>query len=259
MAYDLIRIFKKLELIPSNVILVGAWEGGEVRVFLEAGVQRAYLFEAEPTALRKLEEIYGNESRVKIIQGAVSSEAGNLQKFYVLNHGSSSLFAPNLVHLKKIISDFFVEREILVRTITLDSSLRNCWEIWNSNGLDTLLILDIQGGELEALRGAPGLLEKVGWILAEVSTSELYKNQNTLKQLDQYLNGKGFHRLSIRLYPKRNHGDALYFRSNLVTKAFVRTMKMEDIHWNLARMRPAWIPSLSQTKLGRLILKLVWK
>lgn len=120
------------------------------------------------------------------------------------------------------------------------------------------MILDIQGGELDAIKGAPDLLDRVGWIQAEVSTAELYHDQNTLSQLDEFLKGKDFNRISIRIYPERNHGDALYFRPDLVTKSFLTTMKMEDLHWNLARKRPAWIPSLSQSKIGRLVLKFIY-
>ena len=120
------------------------------------------------------------------------------------------------------------------------------------------MILDIQGGELEALKGAPELLERVGWIEAEVSTAELYKDQNTLIQLDEYLKGKGFNRVSTRIYPQRNHGDALYFRPNLIKRSLLAALWIEDLHWNLARMRPAWFPSLSDTKTGQLILKFIY-
>lgn len=258
MAYDLFHIFKKLGLVPSTVILVGAWEGGEVKGFLEAGVQKAYLFEAEPSAIKTLRQNYGSDPRVTIFEGAVASEAGKVRSFHVLNHGSSSLLTPDLNHLKKILPDFEIKNEIQVRTITLDSSLRNYWGQWSKNKLETLVILDIKGGELEAIKGAPDLLEMVGWIQAEVSTAELYHDQNTLSQLDEFLKRKGFDRVSIRIYPERNHGDALYFRPNLITKSFVTRMKMEDLHWNLARKRPVWIPSLSQSKIGRLVLKFIY-
>lgn len=152
-----------------------------------------------------------------------------------------------------------MEGEIQVHTITLDASLRDHYEQLGNNKLDTFLILDIQGGELEAIKGAPELLKKVGWIQAEVSTAELYQDQNTLTQLDEYLKGKGFNRVSTRIHPELNHGDALYFRPNLITKSFLSAMKIEDLHWNLARKRPAWIPSLSHSKVGRFVLKLIYR
>jgi FkbM family methyltransferase len=258
MAYDLLHIFNRIGLVPKNVLLVGAWEGGEVKGFLEAGVQRVYLFEAEPTAIQILDESYGKDPRVKLFEGAVTSEAGKLRKFHVLNHGSSSLLAPEFEYLKKILSSLQIQNEIQVNTITLDSSLRDYWGQWGDNRLETLLILDIQGGELDAIKGAQELLEKVGWIQTEVSTVELYKDQNTLAQLDYYMNAKGFQRVSTRIYTERNHGDALYFRLGLVNRFFLAAMWVEDLHWNLARVRPTWIPSLNNSKIGKLILRLIY-
>jgi FkbM family methyltransferase len=259
MAYDLFQVFKNLQLTPSNLVLVGAWEGGEVRGFLEAGIQGAYLFEAEPSAIELLKKNYGSETRVTIFEGAVASVSGKSVNFHVLNHGSSSLLTPDLNQLNNILPDFEIQREIEVNTITLDSSLRNYWNGWSKNKLETLLILDIQGGELEALKGAPELLERVGWIQSEVSTAELYQNQNTLSELDEFLEAAGFNRVSVRVYPRRKHGDALYFRPDLIDKSFVRKTKIEDLHWNLARKKPAWIPSLSQSKPGRFVLKLIYR
>lgn len=258
MAYDLLHIFNRLRIVPANVILVGAWQGREVKDFLEAGVQRAYFSEAEPNAIKLLTESYGHDVRVHLFEGAIASESGQVLKFHILNHGSSSLLSPNLNQLKKILPDFEVESEIQVHTITLDSSLQNHQEYWGENKLGTLLILDIPGGELEALKGAPELLKRVGWIQSEVSTAELYQDQNTLAQLDKYLKGKGFNRVSTRIYPEKSHGDALYFRPKLLTKSFLVAMRIEDLHWNLARKKPAWIPSLSHYKTGRFVLRLIY-
>jgi FkbM family methyltransferase len=258
MAYDLFHVFKRLKIVPQTVLLVGAWEGREVKDFLEVGVQQAYLFEAEPSANKLLKEHYGQDSRVHLFEGAITSKAGEIKKFHILNHGSSSLLSPNLNQLKRILPDFLVESEIQVRTLTLDSSLQNYWKYWSKNQLNVLLILDIQGGELEALIGAPELLKRVGWIQSEVSTAELYQDQNTLMQLDEYLKEKGFNRVSTRIYPDRNHGDALYFRPNLITKSFLVRLRIEDFHWNLARKKPAWIPSMSHSKIGRFVLKLIY-
>ena len=184
MAYELLHVFKRLGIVPANVILVGAFDGGEIKGFLEAGVQIAYLFEAEPSAIKILSESYGNNPRVKLFEGAVASEGGKVKKFHVLNHSASSLLTPNLDLLKKIIPDFQIEGEIEVHTITLDASLRDHWGQWGENKLDTFLILDIQGGELDAIKGAPELLKRVGGIQAEISTAQLYQDQNTITQLD---------------------------------------------------------------------------
>lgn len=258
MAYDLFHVFKRLGVVPTNVILVGAWEGGEVKGFLHEGVKNVYCFEAEPSAINILNDIYGKDERVRIFEGAVSAESGQEKIFHVLNHGSSSLFVPNLGELNKILPDFQIKEEISVKSITLDSALREELETWNHDKLSSLIILDIQGGELDALKGAPELLEKIGWIQAEVSTKELYQGQNTLKQLDTFLRANGFSRVSTRIYSNWNHGDALYFRKELISRIFRLGMVVGDLHWNLARKKPSWFPSLRESRIGRSILKIIF-
>lgn len=249
---------ERLNIKVENIILVGAWEAAEIKCFLDAGALRAYLFEAEPRAIDMLKQSYGTDLRVKIFEGAVSSQSGLTVKFNVLNHSSSSLYMPNMEELKKILPDFRVEKEIYVNTITLDSALDPYFKSWNGSKLGNLMILDIQGGELEALKGAPELLKEIGWIHSEVSTVELYQGQNSLKQLDYFLKQNGFLRVSKRLYPKLNHGDALYFRPNLIPSFFKSRILLEDIHWILAQKKPKWIPPLKTSFLGRLVLKLIY-
>ena len=258
MAYDLHSMCERLNIKVENIILVGAWEGAEIKGFLDAGDLGAYLFEAEPRAIEMLKQSYGTDLRVKIFEGAVSSQSGLTLKFNVMNHSSSSLYIPNMEELRKILPDFQVEKEIYVKTITLDSTLEPYFKSWSSANLGNLMILDIQGGELEALRGAPELLKKIGWIHSEVSTIELYQGQNSLKELDCFLRENGFLRLSKRLYPKLHHGDALYFKTGLIPSFFKSGLLLEDIHWMLAQRKPSWIPPLKTSFLGRLILKLVF-
>ena len=45
---------------------------------------------------------------------------------------------------------------------------------------------------------------------------------------------------------------------DIITKSFLSAMKIEDFHWNLARNKPSWIPSLSSSKMGRFFLKLIY-
>jgi FkbM family methyltransferase len=54
------------------------------------------------------------------------------------------------------------------------------------------LKLNVQGGELEILQGAGGLLDSVLGLLVEVSFVESYKNRPLFSDIDRYLNSRGF-------------------------------------------------------------------
>jgi FkbM family methyltransferase len=56
-----------------------------------------------------------------------------------------------------------------------------------------LLKLDLQGYELEALRGAVSLLPHVRYILAEVSFAEFYAGQPLFTEMSGFLAAQGFH------------------------------------------------------------------
>ena len=55
-----------------------------------------------------------------------------------------------------------------------------------------LLVLDVQGYELEALKGAEDLLEKVDIIICEISVDQLYDRQASFNEIYSWLHEKGF-------------------------------------------------------------------
>ena len=76
--------------------------------------------------------------------------------------------------------------------------------------------LDIQGAELDALRGAGTLLHRVAYIYTEVSFLELYKNAPLADEIDVYLQTFGFKRVVTRKVPRDGWADVLYVNQGLV-------------------------------------------
>jgi FkbM family methyltransferase len=88
------------------------------------------------------------------------------------------------------------------------------------------LKLDVQGGELDALRGADRLLERTVVVHTEVEFSYVYKNQPLFADVDVYLRSKGFELIdlikfghnpyaempSLRSASRLLWSDAIYFR-----------------------------------------------
>lgn len=80
----------------------------------------------------------------------------------------------------------------------------------------SLLVLDLQGAEYQALLGATKILRHTQAIHVEVSRVELYVGQKLIYQIDEMLNSLGFKLVSHDLIGKTYSGDALYIRDNLV-------------------------------------------
>lgn len=55
-----------------------------------------------------------------------------------------------------------------------------------------LLKLDVQGAELDVLRGANGALQRFRWVYAEVSFVELYEGQPLAAEVISHLEARGF-------------------------------------------------------------------
>ena len=106
---------------------------------------------------------------------------------------TSSLFEPNTPLLAK-----FHNLEELVRVVkTYAVGTTRLDDIPEVKGAD-LLKLDIQGGELLALRGAEKMLEDVLVVQTEVEFVELYKGQALFADVDAFLRGRNFqfHKMS---------------------------------------------------------------
>jgi len=69
------------------------------------------------------------------------------------------------------------------------------------------LFLDVQGYELEVLKGASETLKHINWIFLEFSKIELYKEQPLLEDLDVFL--KEYKRI---FNSQGKHGNAIYIR-----------------------------------------------
>ena len=71
--------------------------------------------------------------------------------------------------------------------------------------------LDIQGVELQALKGFGKYFEQVKYIYTEVNTGEVYVNNDSMDQMDEFLNSYGFDRVETRI-TEFEWGDAFYIK-----------------------------------------------
>jgi hypothetical protein len=74
------------------------------------------------------------------------------------------------------------------------------------------LNIDIQGFELEALRGARKTLKNVKWIMSEVNRAEVYENCAHVEEMDEFLGKYGFNRVETN-WAGQTWGDALYVKN----------------------------------------------
>jgi FkbM family methyltransferase len=167
--------------------------------------------EADPEAVDKLKAAVANHATSRVAIFAATNTNGTVTFHKTSNDGHSSSVLPLKQHL-----DYYpgiVESKAFeVPQKRLDDFLSDT-EKQRYNAI----ILDVQGAELLALKGAEKTLENIDIIIAETNYNELYEGGVLIEDLDRYLATQGFTRVdTISIAPYT--GDALYVK----TKFFQR-------------------------------------
>jgi len=97
-----------------------------------------------------------------------------------------------------------VVEEIGVRTERLDVLLDD-----ELLARPVLLKVDVQGAELEVLRGATGILDRVDGILLESSFAELYAGQPRADEIIRFVHEAGFYLAGIVAAYRDGYGNVL--------------------------------------------------
>lgn len=189
---------------PSGVLHVGAHQAEEFEEYRKAGFGPTIWVEAQSELLARIREVIAG-SEDSVVEAVAWSETGKKLTFQVTSETqSSSLFglADHLLEYPQI--QTMEERQ--VTTVRLD-------EVVPPESPFDFVTLDIQGAELEALKGMGDLLSRVKWIFTEVNRREMYEGIPLVQDLDDFLSRQGFRRVVTLWYPA-GWGDALYARTS---------------------------------------------
>lgn len=209
MDIDLSNLEQNLGITPGLVIHAGANMCQEKDVYAKSNFGPVYWIEAIPKYVELSKNSLTGYKDQHIIEAALWSKDGLSKQFNISSNDglSSSLF--KMKWHRALQPSISMGNQINVVTKTLDS-------VVSASRLESkiiqLLVLDLQGAELEALLGSEKTLESVQAVHIEVSRVQLYESQPTFMQIHAFLTNKGFalvkHDLSDEVYA----GDALYVK-----------------------------------------------
>ena len=80
-----------------------------------------------------------------------------------------------------------------------------------ASGKDVVIKIDVQGYELEVLKGAEKSLQQIDYMIAEVNRDEMYSGCPMIGDIDNYLKGFGFTR-ELVAWQSESWGDAFYIK-----------------------------------------------
>mgnify|MGYP006215963119 FL=1 len=212
MIFDLNSIEQHTSIKITGAIHVGAFLGEELSQYRGLGLTNTILFEPQ----KKLYDIVKSKCIVKeqVFNVALGSEEDVVGMFIsdreggVLNGAgaSSSILAPKK-HLEEHPEVTFPSKETIIVKRFDKFIEKNEVDISNHN----LLNIDVQGYELEVLKGVGDNLNKIQLIIAEVNRDEMYEGCPMIEDIDSYVAGFGFDRLAVH-WQSASWGDAIYVK-----------------------------------------------
>ena len=209
------RILRKLlNVEPTSVLHVGAHKAEELPLYRQAQFGPTVWVEAQAdliNALRKTVESSGDV----VVHACAWSESGIPMTLQISNNGESSSLFDLGTHRTEHPNICMVREEKVVT-----SRLRDA--VPSGYGFD-FVNLDIQGAELEALKGMGDLLDSVRWVYTEVNREELYIGIPRVDELTEWLGRRGLARACVA-WTKHNWGDALFIRRSQLT--FIQKLLM---------------------------------
>lgn len=207
MTYTLQDLAHAYDLNINGVIHIGAHFGEEYFMYRDYKIE--YMLFIEPCTknfdLLKLNVPESN--KVKLIKKALGNKTDKI-KMYVesANHGqSNSILEPDL-HAKQYPFIEFNDQE-LVDMVRLDDIVSE--KIYN------FINIDIQGYELEALKGASNYLHNIDYIYSEINRDSVYKGCSLVGDLDEFLSKYGFVRV-LTEWCGQTWGEAFYVKKQIV-------------------------------------------
>jgi FkbM family methyltransferase len=176
----------------------GANDGGTIeRLLQDYRAPTIHAFEPIPHLVTHLENRYAGDSRVVIYGMALGAEA-KMASFNVLNKlVASSFLTPSALKRNYQGDNVDIREVVTVPQVRLD-------DVMGMREID-LLKLDLQGYELEALKGGLSMLERTRIITTEVEFVPLYDNQPLFADVDVFIRAQGFRMLN--LYELWSHPD----------------------------------------------------
>lgn len=192
-----------LSLAPvRGVIHIGAHHGWEYPHYKAAGIENIVMVEPHPESFSILQGAVGPEC--VLFNTALGSSPGHATMHVErANMGqSNSLLRPSK-HLLQYPHITF-DSCITVPVSTLD-------DLPIQRDLYNMLNIDVQGYELEVLKGGLMVLTGIDAVYCEVNRDEVYEGCARVEQIDQLLANAGFRR-ELTDWAGGSWGDALYLR-----------------------------------------------
>jgi FkbM family methyltransferase len=202
MLINFTNLKEKYNVNITGIIHIGGHFGEELSDYVSTGIQNIVVFEPLKSNFNILSENVNNlNSAIITHQVALGPEEKEVEMFVSSNDGVSSSVLKPKVHLTQYNWITFDQIE-KVKMKTLDS-----YNYTNYNFIN----MDVQGYELEVLKGASETLNHIDYVYCEVNRDEVYENNAYVEEIDEFLFSYNMERVETS-WDGGTWGDAFYIR-----------------------------------------------
>ena len=201
---------------PHIILDVGAHHGWFFHCWLDWCPQaQIYAFEPAPESFVRASELYGADPRVHLFQKGVGAETGELSLNVLADSQVSNSFLTPRQETWESIE--YKTGDISTRPVSVTTLDTFCAERGISGAY--LLKIDVQGYELEVLKGAVGILPRIDYVFVESGIQRLYEGAPSFADIFLFLEKQGFHLMHLRSWHRGNRvlveTDMIFRRNDL--------------------------------------------
>lgn len=203
----------------EHVVLdVGAHHGWFFHCWLDwCPSARVIAFEPFAESFETMQQLYGSGPRVKLTHAGVGSAVGMMQ-LNVLNDSkvSNSFLQPAEKAWRDIAYEHGEVSSVTVPVTTID-------EVFKEEKLNNVYLvkIDVQGYEIEVLKGAEQSLSRIDHIFVESGIQRLYEGAPRFNDVFEFLTARDFHLMAMRTWHRGNRvlveTDMLFRRNDLAS------------------------------------------
>jgi FkbM family methyltransferase len=202
MLFDLYELLKKYNITPRGVIQIGAHYGEENSVYEKLNIPNRVFFEPIKSNFNILKRNIGDKHL--LYNFALGNTNTNLEMYVeTYNNGQScSILKPekHLIQHPKI--EFNLKELVEVKRLDDVGLILD-----NYN----MIIIDVQGYELEVFKGATNTLNRIDFIISEINRDNVYENCAQIDDLINFLSPFGFELVESH-WKGVTYGDGLFIK-----------------------------------------------
>lgn len=207
MIITLQSLIEKFNLNIKGVIHLGAHLLEEKTDYDRFGVKNVVWVEGNPNLCEINRKTLEHSTNHAIYNYLISDQDDVEVDFKITNNGQSSsildLDKHSLYYPHIVVVDVIRGKTKTVKSIIHDNAI----DMSKFNFVN----LDLQGVELKALKGFGELLNNIDYIYTEANIGSVYKNNDMLSDIDEYLKKFGFDRVETNI-GSQEWGDAFYIK-----------------------------------------------